>query len=286
MVNIEDAGWIIRDSVCWLHSEGFPKSHDIGKELKKRIPSTDNWDGYGTALKPAWEPVILAMKPKEGTFTDNALRHGCGGLNIDGCRIGTSGGTKRSHQAPYSRKANGTDDRSRHWARTGHDVDNIRMGRWPANLLLDEVAAKVLDQQSGVSRSRRFAIRNATSNVGNGRTLGRFPSRPATASGFDDEGGASRFFYCAKASENERLGNEHPTVKPLRLCEYLARLILPPQQQSARRLLVPFSGSGSEMLGALMAGWDQVTGIERDPTHCETAMQRLKVDYPLVRASA
>ena len=102
-----------------------------------------------------------------------------------------------------------------------------------------------------------------------------FRCRLDEVDGYDDEGGASRFFYVAKANEKERKDNDHPTVKPLTLCEYLARLILPPQRKTPRRLIVPFSGSGSEMLGALLAGWDHVTGIERDPHYVEIARRRL-----------
>jgi DNA modification methylase len=103
----------------------------------------------------------------------------------------------------------------------------------------------------------------------------KFVSRVDAVEGYDDEGGASRFFFKAKARGKERKGNKHPTIKPMALCEYLARLILPPQRKTPRRLIVPFSGSGSEMLGALMAGWDHVTGIERDPHYVEIARRRL-----------
>lgn len=311
--NIEDAGWEIRDTISWLYGEGFPKGIDISKAIDNElgverpvvgekqnlhrgrhadhrfgyansdvaIPVTEpasvaakNWDGYSTALKPAWEPILLAQKPRRGSFAKNTLRFGCGGLNVGGCRIGSSGGTKRTHQAPYPRHQDGSEDRQ-HWGRTGHAVEPMNKGRWPANVILDEHAAKELDRQSGHSRSTRWKRRNAQSNVGNGKTLGTFRSRLDVVAGYDDEGGASRFFYVAKAGAKERKGNDHPTVKPLTLCEYLARLILPPLRKTPRRLIVPFSGSGSEMLGALMAGWDHVTGIERDPHYVEIARRRL-----------
>jgi site-specific DNA-methyltransferase (adenine-specific) len=305
--NIEDAGWEIRDTLCWLYGEGFPKSHNISKAIDKKLgakrrrvgtkinphrgskaqhrygfakpgekievtaPGSDEarrWDGYGTALKPAWEPIILAMKPVGGSFAENALVRGNGGLNIDECRIGTSGGSTRSHQALYPRLADGTEDRSQ-WARSGHDVERINMGRWPANLLLDEQAAELLDEQYGTSRFHR------RSNVGNGNTLNPFKTRLDVVQGYNDSGGASRFFYCAKANGSERQGNDHPTVKPLALCEYLARLILQPERDTPRRLLVPYSGSGSEMIAALSAGWDHVTGIEWHEPYVATARRRL-----------
>jgi len=93
--------------------------------------------------------------------------------------------------------------------------------------------------------------------------------------GYDDEGGVSRFFYVAKANGKERNGNQHPNVKPLALCQYLAQLILQPPRKTPRRLIVPFSGSGSEMLGGLLAGWDRIVGIELDKKYVKTAMRRL-----------
>ncbi len=311
--NIEDAGWEIRDTICWLYGEGFPKGLDISKAIDKRLgverpvvgarqnihrgrnadhrfgyatsagmipvtaPGTDqakNWDGYSTALKPAWEPILLAQKPRRGSFAANALQFGCGGLNIGDCRIGSHGGTKRSHQADYPRLPDGREDR-RYWARIGHRAEPLNEGRWPANVMLDQHAAAELDRQTGRSRSRRGRRRQADSEIGNGKTLHSFRAQVDSVEGYEDEGGASRFFYVAKARGKERKGNEHPTVKPLALCEYLARLILPPQRKTPRRLIVPFSGSGSEMLGALMAGWDHVTGIEIHPHYVEIARRRL-----------
>ncbi len=154
-------------------------------------------------------------------------------------------------------------------------ADGTDKGRHPANLILNERAAALLDEQYGTSRSRRSRRRKAGSNVGNGKTLNAFRSRMDVVEGYGDEGGASRFFYCAKANRKERKGNAHPTVKPLALCEYLARLIIQPKRETPRRLLVPFSGSGSEMIGALSAGWDHVTGIEKDDQFVATARQRL-----------
>lgn len=270
--NIEDAGWEIRDTIGWLHAEGFPKGLNLGKAIHKDNLKT--WEGYSTALCPAWEPIVVAQKPRRGSFVRNALQFGCGGLNIDGCRIGSTGGTKRSHQAPYPRHEHGREDRS-NWCRSGHRIETINQGRWAKNVILDQEAAVQLDRQSGLSRSTRGKRRLAGSNVGNGKTMHTFRSRGDAVEGYDDEGGASRFFFKAKASRKERKGNDHPTVKPLALCEYLARLILPPQRKIPRRLIVPFSGSGSEMIGALMAGWDHVTGIERDPHYVEVARQRL-----------
>lgn len=251
---IEDAGWQVIDTLCWLYGEGFPKSQDFSKGITQSSSHGDlveRFRGRGTALKPAWEPILLAMKPVSGNFAKNAALFGCAGLDIEKCRIGSSGGTKRSQQA------------------------QIEGGRYPANLMLDEEAAQILDSQSGWSRSTSSRRRSLTSNVGNGRTRGYYKKRIAVAGGYDDEGGASRFFYVPKAKGKERDGNPHPAVKPVQLCEHLAGLILPPERRMARRLLVPYSGSGSEVIGGIEAGWDKVHGIEKDKEYRKTSLHRM-----------
>jgi len=278
MCHIEDAGWEIKDTICWLYGEGFPKSNDFSKRIRRyvgRKGTARRSQGRGTSLKPAWEPIVLAMKPVYGSYATNSVVYGCGGLNIEECRIGTNGGTKRSHQAPYPRTEDGREDRTQ-WARSGHSVKKNGKGRWPANLLLDEEAAALLDEQSGWSRSTKSRRRKVRSLPGNGRTMGYFRLRLDGEGGYDDEGGASRFFYVPKAKGKERDGNEHPAVKPLALCEYLARLILPPKRDTPRCLLVPFSGSGSEMIGAINAGWDHVRGIEKNKKYVESTRERLR----------
>lgn len=245
---IEDAGWEIRDCLSWLYGSGFPKSHNhFGIE------------GYGTALKPAWEPIIMAMKPCNGTFKQNAEKWGQAGINIDGCRIGMEGGTERSHQADYNKNEDGTEDRSQHWARTGHHVENLNKGRWPANLILDEESAQLL-------------------------------------------GEPSRFFYCAKASAGERnegvnlepittddgrnipidnayqrgktlRRNNHPTVKPLKLMEYLIKLIAPANDAL---ILDPFAGSGTTILAAHKLGLNAI-GIEKEAEYCTIAKARISL---------
>lgn len=204
------------------------------------------------------------MKPREGSFASNVLKWGGGGMNIDACRIPTNGNTAGP------RIPNGREDRR---ASTGQEVVALDKGRWPANIILSEEAAALLDRQSPVSTSRRSVRRQVGSNVGNGKTMNAFTSRRLCVEGYEDEGGPSRFFYCAKASRMERRGNTHPTVKPVRLCQYLATLILPPA--GFRKLLVPYCGSGSEMIGALLAGWDYVIGIEKDAEYVKVARRRL-----------
>lgn len=215
---IEDAGFILTDTLCWLHGQGFPK----GK----------------SQLKPAWEPITLAWKK------------GKRALNIEGARIPAS-----------------------------------EDGRWPANVLLDDVSSAALDRQSGALKSGPNPSRRLLPKTRN--VLGRFEGQPeCVAHRGADSGGASRFFYCPKASQSERAGGTHPTVKPLKLCQYLATLILPPERDTPRRLLVPFAGSGSEMLGARRAGWDDVVGIEREPTYVAHARRRLLRSAAPLRAHA
>lgn len=260
--NIEDAGFEIRDTLMWVYGSGFPKSKNLE-------------GGLGTALKPGWEPIILARRPLAGTVEQNVREHGVGAIAIDASRIGGSGGTRRSGQSAYPVDADGKEDRSGSWARTGHTVVSLDVGRWPANVILDEEAGALLDAQSGVLSTNSGVIRRHHAAMGyQGGAAGS--SRKVKA----DSGGASRFFYCAKASRRERDagceelgGNKHPTVKPIALTTYLARLILPPIDGA--RMLTPFCGSGSEMLGALAAGWAHVDGIDSWDEACRTARARI-----------
>lgn len=145
--NIEDAGWELRETLSWLYGQGFPKGLDIGNAT-----GMEKWEGYRTALKPGWEPIILAQRKTDGTFAENALAHGTGGLNINDSRIGLA-----SHPGKFPRLADVT----------GYDNSHREKGRWPSNLLLDEDAATALDWQSGKSKSRQSRRSSVGSNVGN-----------------------------------------------------------------------------------------------------------------------
>jgi DNA modification methylase len=211
------------------------KDHTKRTTLNITAPHLDlakQWQGYGTALKPAHEPAVLARKPLCGTVADNVMTWGCGALNIDGCRI--SG-------APWHRHDNGIGD-SGMWAGKGqqHYAEQHPSGRWPANVIFDEDAAKALDEQSG---------------------------------------GASRFFYVAKASKAEReagldsdgdRANHHPTVKPIELMRYLVRLVTP----NGGTVLDPFMGSGSTGCAAMLEGMDFI-GIDITPEYVEIARRRI-----------
>lgn len=227
-------------------------------------PEAQRWQGYGTALKPAWEPVLLVRKPSPLTFAETALTHGCGALNIDGCRIPTGdhlrGGTMGGifgNGKPASKPEAGS------------------IGRWPANLIHDGSEEVVAKFPTSSTTGQRKNTRTAQAEVG-ATTFRRSSNAPE----YTDSGSAARFFYAAKASKAERSAglaerNGHPTVKPLALAEYLAKLLLPPERDTRRRILVPFAGSGSEMIGALRAGWDEVVGIEREDEYVSIAKQRV-----------
>jgi len=299
MVAIEDAGFEIRDCLMWLYGSGFPKSLDIGKALDKAagaereslgrgrghtnlqgdtygafagdydITATDAaklWHGWGTALKPAWEPIVLAMNPVDGTFSHNALTHGVAGLNVDGCRIGTEDTLARPD---IIRNDNAVFGKG-----LGRGVQTEPLGRWPANVLLDGESAKLLDEMSG-ERGGGYGVRGAgmaPNAYGGGKGYVGTLSETGQVVGYGDSGHASRFFYTAKASRADRgENNTHPTVKPTDLMEWLCKLTMTP---TGGTVLDPFMGSGSTLVAARNVGRKSI-GIELDEVSCETAAKRL-----------
>jgi DNA modification methylase len=351
VVRIEDAGFEIRDQIMWVYGSGFPKSHNIGKAVDKLLGNerevvgtqkyhrntpgsnegykrpidiekrqngfnidkgTSEWEGWGTALKPSHEPIVMARKPlSEKSVAENVLRWGTGGINIDDSRIGTDGGTTRSHQGnEWPLNENGTQNRTEiAFGKTGHDVVELNEGRWPANIIFDEEAGQVLDQQSGISKGKKPQTR-----IKGGRLIHEGGWKK-DVEGFwpgDNGGGASRFFYCPKASKKDRdegldgfedkqetmfgnkdgvkqLGrstlpgnehqpkevqpnkNNHPTVKPTALMEYLIKLITPVNGI----VMDPFMGSGSTGKAAIRGGFDFI-GIEMDEEYIKIAEARIK----------
>lgn len=341
-VNIEDAGFEIRDQIMWLYGSGFPKSRNIGKDVekvnvgglskliqigtKKGIVATNHhelakgekpkgfsyktashtvshsevasartqttgdipvyeinneWEGWGTALKPANEPICVARKPlSEKSIAENVLRWGTGGINIDGCRIGTEGGTKRDGQSDKVTLTNTDLLPTKSLNRTGHSIIEINEGRFPANIIFDEEAGAALDEQSGISKSNTKSgiVEGKDANVFNdGETKKTGHKTKIMVGDYNDKGGASRFFYCAKVSKKERnLGleegkNRHPTIKPINLMAYLCRLITPPNGT----VLDPFMGSGSTGIAARLEGFNFV-GMEMDEDYFKVAETRVK----------
>ena len=244
-----------------------------GREWNKAItaPSTSDaqrWDGWGTALKPAIEPIILARKPLDGTVANNVLAHGVGGLNIDACRVGTTGA-----------RNNGRKKDSDIYGDFGAcERVEYNKGRFPANVLLDEHAATEMDKQSGWSKSPETTGRGAGGQNGRYHPIGA----QGTVSAPGDSGGASRFFpvfkYQAKAPKKERPVIEredgskiqHPTVKPVALMEWLVTLVTPPNGV----VLDPFAGSGTTLQAALNEGFDPI-GVEQDADYIQLINKRL-----------
>lgn len=339
---IEDAGFEIRDQIGWAYGSGFPKSLDVSKAIDKAAgaertevigksarhgggvvgsgtsyeispevpmlyaPATDaarQWQGWGTALKPAWEPICVARKPLIGTVAENVLTHGTGALNIDGCRVPTDdklggGGEKAETSAKFTNdgwKRPWMDDPDALEAQAAKVRANVKkaeaLGRWPANLIHDgseEVLQAFPDAPGQQADESRTAPSSKTNNVyGRMNRVGE-PSADSDNDGVVgfkmkpgarrlDSGSAARFFYCAKADKADRgEGNTHPTVKPADLMRYLCRLVTP----RGGTVLDPFAGSGSTLLAADREGFDAI-GIEMNPQYAEMARRRIHGDAPL-----
>lgn len=251
---IEDAGFEIRDVIMWLYGQGFPKSHDAG-------------NGWGTALKPAYEPIILARKPLIGTVAENVMQHGTGGINIDGCRVEGS------------------------WERNSTTRCDIRgdpqiahaLGRWPANIAhdgSDDVVTYFPETGPSSGGCGEASQRSALGGVVYGEyshsTLGQ------NAGGLGDSGSAARLFYTAKADADDRLGSKHPTVKPIDLMQWLVRLVTPPKGT----ILDPFAGTGTTGEAAYREGFNAVL-IEREAKYQEDIRRRmaLVLSGPSTRSS-
>jgi len=319
VVNIEDAGFEIRDQIMWLHGQGFPKSHNVSKSIDKKLgkernvvgvgkskgmqgcskrnfdqgarpyvkgipnqeseypittpasPEAIQWDGWGTALKPANEPICLARKPiSEKTIVDNVLKWGVGGIFIDGCRIELNG-----EIVPINKLEN--------WSGFGGEIrpdyeqTQNTEGRFPANVIFDEEAGGMLDEQSGVSKSNiRPPSGGKILNPETGWNANSIVDK--TIRGHADSGGASRFFYCAKVSKKERnlglpegLINDHPTAKPISLMQWLIRLVTPPNGI----VLDPFMGSGSTGCAAVLEN-KPFRGIDLSPEYIEFSKARIE----------
>ena len=302
-VNIEDAGFELRDIIGWLYGSGFPKSLNIGKAVDKlpgneretvgenpanrpycyekgetstgwKSPPRPNitkvnskWEGYGTALKPACEYWTLARKPlSEKTIAANVLKWGTGGLNIDGCRIGTDEKCGRPQGTmPHPMDWGNKSEPNGVYETNGHD-----QGRFPANLIHDGSEQVVrLFPDTGKSAGGRTIKRSGGGNVGGGKLSEKEWSN--NDPGFGDSGSAARFFYCAKSSRSERgEGNSHPTVKPLKLMKYLVKLITP-----GGVCLDPFMGSGTTGIACRELGIEFI-GIELKENYMAIAAHRIE----------
>lgn len=342
---IEDAGFDIRDLIAWVYGSGFPKSLDVSKAIDREAgaerdvvgpgkwnhvkgrndaqesclirpggkhketapatPAARAWQGWGTALKPALEPITVARKPLDGTVAENVLAHGTGALNVDGCRVGTE-------TLEYTAGETGGDC-GKYGTRKRAENSTIVTGRWPANLIHDgsEEVVGLFPETGPSSRSPR--------NNGEFQSVAKGRDLPHVTHGHEDIGGsAARFFYCAKAAGDDRdagslglfwraastssgweqipealywtlwneneaarrakqrsphvisQGNLHPTVKPTDLMRYLCRLVTPPDGV----VLDPFTGSGSTGRGAILEGFSFI-GMEREADYLTIARARI-----------
>ena len=310
---IENAGWEIRDCIMWVYGSGFPKSMDVAKAIDKasgyvgevigertvdvgmqgghmhagrkqqqqqqqvRSLSQDavKWDGWGTCLKPAWEPIIVARKPLDGTVVNNVLTWGVGAMNIDGCRIPTSdklGGGMRAGGADGVWDRPFMHDETAQAAFVERKKANVakseELGRFPANLAHDGSEEVVrLFPDTGVSSGGGGVKAPGKNGIYGSFNGHEYPKEL----GMGDSGSAARFFYCAKASKSDRgEGNDHPTVKPTALMEWLVRLVC----RQGGVVLDPFCGSGTTGVACVREGMDFI-GIERDDRYAELARGRI-----------
>jgi site-specific DNA-methyltransferase (adenine-specific) len=359
-VAIEDAGFEVRDQIMWVYGSGFPKSHNIGKAIDKiqgnerevvgkersgktskafndyeyriedEIYSTSGeydktkgqseWEGWGTALKPAHEPICMARKPlSEKSIAENVLKHGTGGINIDDCRIGSE--ERKNQQKNF---ANGNGGVYKETNSSKDEFVDVN-GRFPANIMFDEEAGKILDEQSGITSVTGKRSQKSIDNCIEARKKNKGNSQCDVGGNItkiteyaNDKGGASRFFYCPKVSKKERNAgledmeettnrqkghgldricgncgtsmlkpkdckcetpdwitppkkNTHPTVKPIKLMEYLITLVTP----KGGTVLEPFMGSGSTGIAAKNLGMSFI-GIEREEEYMEIAKRRIE----------
>jgi len=302
VVNVEDAGFEIRDQIMWIYGSGFPKSLNLGKAIDKKqgndrevvgttnqqditsgnyvhgpsqrkdIPitkGTSKWEGWGTALKPAHEPIVVARKPLIGTLVENVLEHGTGGLNIDGCRIGTDvvgwGGKGRSGDSA-------TAGASRGGTQGGYNYDDGEArpveGRFPANFIhdgSDEVVSLFPEENA------RFFYCAKASKAERNAGLEAFEDKKSQ----HNAGGIGRKVSVEKRLEQGKenapmMKNIHPTVKPVDLMKYLCRLVTPPEGV----VLDPFMGSGTTGIAAKVEGFDFI-GIEMDREYLAIAEARI-----------
>lgn len=324
-VAIEDAGFEIRDSIAWMYGQGFPKSMDIAKAVDREtghigavagtgagagssqtaalgvFPSeytirelseeAEAWSGWGTALKPAFEPIVFARKPPEGTVASNVLAHGTGAINLDASRIQTAdklggGSQTRGQQMSGGWHRPWMDDAEAVAANAARSTAQVvkaeQLGRHPSNVLLDESQAIALDEQSGVLTSGLMKARTERKPRKGGTIYGADQRLVNAGDTYADSGGASRFFYVAKAGRDERPvvdGDEHSTVKPLTLMRYLVKLVTPP----GGTVLEPFAGSGTTLEAAVLEGF-RVIGAELDDDGKHVPLILKRLSKPLTPA--
>lgn len=246
------AGFEIRDVIAWVYGSGFPKSLDVSKALGGQ------WQGWGTALKPAMEPITVARKPLNGTVAANITKHGTGAINIDGCRVATDDGSNRARPPRTPNEILGGGKGTNLTASEHNDL-----GRWPANLIHDGAADDLLGHAARffycakASKADRNYGCDGLPDVAAGDMVGR------------EEGSDGMRSPRAGAGRTSGAKNDHPTVKPIALMRYLCRLVTPP----GGTVLDPFAGSGTTGVAAVFEGFNFI-GAEMDPHSAEIANSR------------
>jgi len=324
-VKVEDAGFEIRDQIMWVYGSGFPKSHNVGLSIDKLLGHPDRghriatasrthpdgtfepngekllpyetkseeakpFEGFGTALKPAHEPIVMARKPFKGSVAKNVLKWNTGGININDCRVGEELITTNGY---------GTNG----FVASENYKPSSHIGRFPANIIFDEEAREILDEQSGITSQGHWSKTKTSGfgKFGNGKTI-------YYGIGKKDElkGGASRFFYCPKPSKKEKeegltsepiqikgrdegqdnrnvpqklrktnRKNTHTTVKPIKLMQYLIRLVTP----KGGVTIDPYFGSGSSGKSTIREGNFKFLGIEKEKEYFNIAVERCQFEH-------
>ena len=291
-VNIEDAGFEIRDMLGWLYGSGFPKSHNIGKAVdklqgnkrevlgtEKRLMQPSNsmgggvdgakmgertitkgnseWEGWGTALKPAHEPIVMARKPFNTSVAENVLTHGTGGINIDECRVGTE-------TMKFQKASSLGNEKTMEGGKAKQDyTKDDTQGRFPANIMHDgsEEVLEIFEESS------RFFYCAKASKAERNMGLDDYEEKQVTDGTIRSNQETARTFGANSAKRK----NYHPTVKPIKLMEYLVRLVTPKEGI----VLEPFAGSGTTLIACKQQGFNYI-GIEREQEYCDIAEARLK----------
>jgi site-specific DNA-methyltransferase (adenine-specific) len=234
-------------------------------ETAPATPEAAQWQGWGTALKPAFEPIIVARKPLgERTVAANVLQHGTGALNIDACRVPLATGDITGRGQYESKGWKNTS------GMTGSFTDDWKKGRFPANVLHD--GSDEVEAAFAAYGSKRSAGDYPSDGIGTGQGVTYMPAK-SQGQLYSDSGTASRFFYTAKADSGDRAGSKHPTVKPTDLMRWLVRLVTPP----GGTVLDPFCGTGSTLLAADQQQFHAI-GIEQDATYAADARRKFERD--------
>ena len=240
---IEDAGWMPRDTIMWVYSQGYPKGLNVSKAFERRGDTelAERWAGWNSQLKPAFEPILVAQKPLDGTIVHNVSEWGVGAMNIDACRVPSEQGG----------------------------------GRFPANLVHDgsDEVRSCFPEAKGQQGDLRAGIPKRT-----GVCYGDFPPTNEHMKRVESDTSAARFFYCAKATKKDRnsggVTNDHVSVKPNALMRWLVRLVCP----QGGMVLDPFMGSGSTGVACMQEGMSFV-GVEMDPHYCDIAKARIDAAF-------